>query len=113
MYCMQTKSLRKPTISLRLPPHLLREVDDLVSRTKMHSRTDLVQRAVEAYIQDLKDTKVIVLRQWTDKNAKAAVMKLLKERTSANLSEIVEALGMDPDLALRTVENLAKEGRIE
>ncbi len=113
MYCMHAKSLRKPTISLRLPEELLKEMDDLVSRSGMRSRTDFVQKAVEAYVEDLKDTKVVVLRPWTEKRARAAVMKFLRERSSAHLSDIVEALGMDPDLAFKTVETLAQEGKIE
>jgi len=110
---MQVKTMRKPTISLRLPPDLLREVDDLVSRSGMRSRTDFVQKAVEAYAEDLRNTKVVVLRPWTEAKARTAVMKFLRGRSSARVSEIVEALGMEPDLAFRTVESLAKEGKIE
>ncbi len=110
---MHNKVLRKPTISLRLPPELLREVDGLVTRSGMRSRTDFVQKAVEAYVEDMRDTKVVVLRPWTEKKARAAVMKFLQGKSSARVSEIVEALRMEPDLAFKTVETLAKEGKIE
>jgi len=110
---MHAKALRKPTISLRLPEELLKEVDDLVSRSGMKSRTEFVQRAVEAYVEDMKDTKVVMLKPWTEKRAKAAVMELLRGRSSARVSEIVESLGMDPELAFKTVEALAREGKIE
>jgi len=92
---------------------LLREVDGLVARSGMRSRTDFVQKAVEAYVEDMRDTKVVVLKPWTEKKARAAVMKFLQGRSSAHVSDIVAALGMEPDLAFRTVESLAKEGKIE
>jgi metal-responsive CopG/Arc/MetJ family transcriptional regulator len=113
MYCMHAKVIRKPTISLRLPPGLLEDVDDLVARSRMRSRTDFIEKAVEAYVQEMKDSKVVVLRPWTDRKAKAAVMKFLQDRSTARLSEIIEALGMDPNLAFRTVEALAGEEKIE
>src|SRR4030067_348549 len=94
MCCMQNKVSRKPTISLRLPSELLREGDALVARPGMRSRTDLVQKAVEAYVKDMKDTKVVVLKPWTEKKARAAVMKFLQGRSSARFSAIVEVLGM-------------------
>lgn len=113
MYCVQSKRVRKPTISLRLPPRLLREVDDLVSRSGLRSRTELIERAVEAYVEDLKTTKVVALRPWTEAKARAAVLRFLRGRPSAYVSEIVEELGMDPDLAWRVVDALAERGTIE
>lgn len=110
---MHAKVIRKPTISLRLPPRLLDDVDDLVVRSGMRSRTDFIEKAVEAYVEEMKDSKVIVLKPWTDKRARAAVMNFLRGRSSARLSEIIEGLGMDPDLAFRTIEALAGEERIE
>jgi metal-responsive CopG/Arc/MetJ family transcriptional regulator len=100
-------------VSLRLPPQLLRDVDDLVARSGMRSRTDFVQKAVQAYVEEMKDTKVVVLRPWTEKRAKTAVMKFLRGRSSARVSDIVEALGMESGLAFSTIEALAEEGRIE
>ena len=113
MTCFNSASTRKPTITLRLPPKLLEELDDLVTRSGMRSRTDFIERAVEAYVEEMKDSKVVVLKPWTDKKARAAVMKFLRGRSSARLSEIVEGLGMEPDLALRAVEALAGEGKID
>jgi len=110
---MDAKVIRKPTISLRLPPKLLEELDDIVARSGMRSRTDFIEKAVEAYVEEMMEAKVVMLRPWTDKKARAAVMKFLRGRSSARLSEIVEGLGMEPDLALRTVEALEGEGKIE
>ncbi len=113
VYCMQNKAARKPTISLRLTPRLIREIDDLVKRTGVRSRTDFIERAVEAYAQEFRTAKVVVLRPWTESAAKSAVLKFLRSRPSAYVSEIVEALRMDPEMAWRVVDALAEEGKVE
>ena len=75
MQYMQNRRARKPTISLRVPPKLLAEVDDLVGRTRMKSRTEFLERAIEAYVQDLRDSKVVIMKSWTEPKARAAVVK--------------------------------------
>ena len=112
-YYMQRERLTKPTTSIRLSAEQLRDVDELVRRTGMKSRTELIERAIERYIEDLKGSKVLVLREWTPTKAKAAVVKFLKNRPSAYVSDIIEALGMDPDLAFRTVDTLLREGAVD
>src|SRR5438876_234522 len=52
---------RKPTISMRLPRALLEEIDDLVRRTRMRSRTEFVERAVETYVDELREARIVVL----------------------------------------------------
>ena len=111
VYCMQNKAPTKPTISLRLPPELLEEVDDLARRTGM-TRTGLVEHAVRAYAEGLRET-VVAVRPWTEPRARAAIAKFLRSRPSAYVSEIVEALRMDPELAWRVIDSLVAEGRVE
>lgn len=110
---MQRKGLTKPTTSIRLSAEQLRQVDELVRRTGMKSRTELIERAIQRYIEDLTESKVLVLREWTPTKAKAAVLRYLKNRPSGYVSDIIEALGMDPDLAFRTVDTLLKEGAVD
>ena len=64
-------------------------------------------------IADLKESKVLVLREWTLTTAKAAVLRYLRNRPSAHVSDIIEALDMEPDLAFRTVDALLKEGSVD
>src|SRR2546425_4829524 len=113
MQYMQVHTVRKPTISLRLPPKLLKEVDDLVSRAHMKSRTELLERAIESYVQDLRDSKVIVVRAWTEPRARAAIVKYLRRKPSAVVSEICEALGIDFELGFRVVRRLMEEGIVD
>jgi len=113
MQYMQNRKVRKPTISLRLPPKLLGEVDDFVGRAHMKSRTELLERAIEAYVQDLRDSKVVVVKPWTEPKARAAIVKYLRRKPSAFVSEICEALGIDFELGFRVVRRLMEEGIVD
>ena len=109
---MHSKLRPKPTISLRLPRELLEEIDELVRRTGMHSRTEFVERAVGTYVDDLKEARVVVVKEWSEAKARTAILRFLKGRPATYVTEIADALGMDLDLAFRAVDSLVKEGRI-
>src|SRR5207249_10731252 len=94
---------RKPTISMRLPRALLEEIDDLVRRTRMRSRTEYVKRAVETYVDELREARIVVVREWTEAKARAAVLRFLKGRPATYVPDIAEALGVDVDRAFRRV----------
>src|SRR6266699_351282 len=80
MHCMQSPTARKPTISLRLPRPLLDEIDELVRRTRMRSRTEFLERAVESYVDELREARVVVVKSWTDGKARNAILRYLKGR---------------------------------
>ena len=109
---MQSESGRKPTISLRLPRRLLEEIDDLVRRTRMRSRTEFVERAVETYVDELREARIVFVKPWTEGKARAAILRYLKGRRATYVTDIAEALGMDLDLAFHVVGSLAKEGEV-
>jgi metal-responsive CopG/Arc/MetJ family transcriptional regulator len=113
MQYMQNRTARKPTISLRVHPKLLAEVDDLVGRTRMKSRTEFLERAIEAYVQDIRDSKVVIVKSWTEPKARAAIVKYLRRHPSAFVSEICEALGIDFELGFRVVSRLMEDGIVD
>jgi hypothetical protein len=78
----------------------------------MRSRTEFVEHAVEAYIQDLKEARVIVVKDWTEAKARPAILRFLKGRTATYVTDIAVALGMELDLAFRVVGSLAEEGKV-
>jgi len=110
---MQGRAMQKPTVSLRLPPALLKDIDALAVKIGARSRTEFIEHALRAYVEEIRESKVIVVRPWTDAKARAAVIKFLKDRPSAYVSDIMEALGMEPEFAFRIVDNLAKEGKVK
>lgn len=110
---MQGKRAPKPTTSLRLSTKQLDEIDELVRRTGMRSRTEFLERAVQRYVEELDESKVVMLKVWTERKAKAAVLKLLRGRPSARVSDIIETLGMEPDLAFRVVDRLLREDVVD
>jgi len=112
MYCMHSVKDLKPTISLRLPKALLEQIDELVRSTRMRSRTEFIERAVETYVDELRESRIVVVRPWTEAKARAAVLRYLKGRRATYVTDIAEALGMDLDLAFRIAGSLAKEGEV-
>ena len=112
VYCMQSKIVRRQTISLRIPPGVLREIDDLARRMKLGSRTEFIERALDAYVQELREAKVVVVRPWTPAKARTAILRYLDRKPSAYVSEIAEALGMDFEMAFRVVGSLMGEGDV-
>ena len=112
VHCMQSAKGRKPTISLRLPRPLLEEIDELVRRTRMRSRTEFVERAVETYVDELQEARIVVVKEWTEAKARAAILRYTKGRRATYVTDIAEALGMDLNLAFHVVGSLAKEGKV-
>lgn len=110
-YCMAQEK-RKPTISLRLPSDLLRQVDELVGRTGMRSRTEFVERALVEYVEALKEAKVLRVRPYTRDEARAAILGYLEEHPGTYVSDLAEALTMDIELAFRVVNALAAESEV-
>src|SRR5205807_6753416 len=106
---MHSSVNRKPTISLRLPRSLLEEIDDLVRRTRMRSRTEFVERAVQTYVDELREARVVVVKEWTEAKARAAVFRFLKGRPATYVTDIAEALRMELDLAFRVVGARSEE----
>ncbi|MEK6810414.1 MAG: ribbon-helix-helix domain-containing protein [Candidatus Thermoplasmatota archaeon] len=109
---MQSAEGRKPTISLRLPRPLLEEIDAFVRRTRMRSRTEFVERAVETYVDELREARIVVVKEWTEAKARAAILRYLKGRRATYVTDVAEALGMDLDIAFHAVGALAKEGKV-
>lgn len=110
--CMQPTSVRKPTISLRLPRPLLDEIDNLVRNTRMRSRTEFLERAVANYVDELREAHIVVVKPWTETRARKAILRYLKGRRATYVTEVAEALGMDLDLAFRVTGSLVREGRL-
>ena len=78
----------------------------------MRSRTEFLERAVEAYVDELREARVVVVKSWTDGKARNAILRYLKGRRATYVTDVAEALGMDLDLAFRVVGSLVKEGRV-
>src|SRR3989304_463971 len=95
-YCMQSVERSKPTISLRLPRPLLEEIDGLVRRTRMRSRTEFIERAVETYVDELREARIVVVKPWTETKARAAILRYLKGRQAPDGPGPAGALGRAP-----------------
>jgi len=78
----------------------------------MRSRTEFLERAVETYVDELREARVVVVKPWREGKARTAILRYLKGRRATYVTDVAEALGMDLDLAFRVVRTLVKEGRV-
>jgi hypothetical protein len=78
----------------------------------MRSRTEFLERAVETYVDELREARVVVVKSWTEAKARAAILRYLKGRRATYVTDVAEALGMDLDLAFRIVGFLTMEGKV-
>jgi hypothetical protein len=79
---------------------------------RMRSRTEFIERAVESYVNELKESRIVVVRSWTQAKARTAILRYLEGRPATYVTDIAEALGMDLDLAFRVASSLVKEGKV-
>jgi len=78
----------------------------------MRSRTEFIERAVETYVDELREARIVVVKPWTETKARAAILRYLKGRQATYVTDLAEALGLDLDLAFRVVASLAKERKV-
>jgi hypothetical protein len=78
----------------------------------MRSRTEFVERAVEAYVEEIREARVVVVKEWKPAEARQAMLRYLKGRRATYVTDIAEALGMDLDLAFQVAGSLTKEGKV-
>jgi nitrous oxide reductase accessory protein NosL len=78
----------------------------------MRSRTEFVERAVEAYVEEIREARIVVVKDWTEPKARTAMLRFLKGKKAMYVTDIAESLGMDLDLAFRVAGFLAKEGKV-
>ncbi len=78
----------------------------------MRSRTEFLERAVENYVDELRESRIVVVKPWSESKARTAVLRYLKDRPAAYVTDIAEALGIDLDLAFRIVGSLLQEGKV-
>ncbi len=78
----------------------------------MRSRTEFLERAVENYVDELRESRIVVVKPWSDAKARGAILRYLRGRPSAYVTDVAEALGMDLDLAFRVVGTLVRGGKV-
>lgn len=59
----------------------------------MRSRTEFIERGLETYVDELRESRIVVVRPWTEAKARAAILRYLKGRRATYVTDIAEALG--------------------
>lgn len=72
----------------------------------------MIERAVEAYLDEVKEGKVVQIRTYTEAEAREAILRYLEDHPGTYVSDLAEALALDVELAFRIVASLAEEGTV-
>jgi len=106
----EAKVVKRATIPVSLPINIVEKIEELRAKLGYRSRNDVIREAIKRFIEEMKETKVIYVRDITLEQAKKEILEHLKRHGSAYVSEIAEDLGIKIEMAFRAVEELEKEG---
>lgn len=106
----EAKVFKRATIPVSLPMGIVEEIEELRARLGYRSRNAVIREAINRFIEEMKETKVVYVRDIELEQAKREILEHLKRHGSAYVSEISEDLGIEIGLAFRAVEELEKEG---
>ncbi len=108
----QAKVVKRATVPVSLPIGIVKRIERLRSRLGYRSRNDVIREAIKRFIEDMEETKVVLMKEVTIEQAKKEIVDYLKRHGSAYVSEIAEGLSIDIELAFKAVGELEKEGVI-
>jgi len=106
----EAKVVKRATIPVSLPIYIVEKIEELRAKLGYRSRNEFIREAIKRFIEEMKETKVIYVRDITLEQAKKEILEHLRRHGSAYVSEIAEDLGIEIEMAFRAVEELEKEG---
>ena len=109
---VEARVVKRSTIPVSLPLSLVEKIEELRAKLGYRSRNDVIREAISRFIEEMREAKVIYVRDMTLEQAKGEIMEHLRRHGSAYVSEIAEDLGIDIELAFKAVKELEKEGAV-
>lgn len=105
-----TKQKGNKSISTKLPPLELEEINDLVKAGAFLSTSDFIREAIRDKLEAI---KVVNLRDVDYKTAKLEILGYYKENNRAFISDVANDLEFDLELVANITNELVKEGRLK
>ncbi len=107
------KTVRGRVIPVRLDEEEVERIDRFVERAGTDSRSGFIRDAVEYYLGNVAEMKVIELKDATLAQAKKEVIEYIRTRKEAETFEIANDLRLDLSLTAKALKELWEEGRIK
>ncbi|MCL2115500.1 MAG: ribbon-helix-helix domain-containing protein [Methanobrevibacter sp.] len=107
---LSTEKLAAKTLSTKLTPNEVQEIDNLVNAGLYLNSSDFLREAVR---ERLKAIKIIKLRDIDYDTAKKEILGYYKKYNKAFMSDVADDLELDIELVVNITDELIKEGRIK
>jgi len=112
VYVMQ-KSVKSKVIPIRFGEDELQKINSLLDKTGLRSRSEFIREAVQYYLENVAEMRIIELRDISKDQAKKEILEYIKERKEAETFDIANDLRLDLNFTMKALKELWEEGRIE
>ena len=107
------KTMREKVIPIRFSEEELGKIDRLLGKTGARSRSEFVREAVQHYLNNVAEMKVIELRDVSKDQAKKEILEYILKMDEAETFDIANDLRLDLNLTIESLKELWEEGRIQ
>lgn len=104
--------LRGRVIPTRFSEDELRKIDSLLGKIGLRSRSEFIREAVQYYLNNVAETRVIELRDVSNDQAKREILEYIRKKKEAETFDIANDLRLDLNLTMKALRELWEEGRI-
>lgn len=107
-----SRAFKSKVIPIRFSEDDLQKIDNLLNKTGSRSRSEFIRDAVQHYLDNVAEVKVIKLRNLSKEKAKKEILNYIKNRKEAETFDIANDLRLDLNLTMKALRELWEEGRI-
>jgi len=105
---------RSIAIPIRIPKRLAKNLDKIVLSLGYKSRNQVIREALEQYVNNVMQAKVIEVKDHTVDEAAKKIDEFLSNNPGTHyVSEIAEALGLELNVAFKATKKIMDEGIAE
>ena len=101
------------SIPTRFSVKQIAEMDRLIKKLGLRSRSELIRDAVDHYLTEKGSLRIIELRDISLDEAKEEIIQYIKGKGETDAFDIANDLRLDLDLTTRALKELWEEGEVE
>ncbi|MBI4258079.1 MAG: ribbon-helix-helix protein, CopG family [Thaumarchaeota archaeon] len=100
-------------VPVRFDEEELDAIDENMGKISARSRSEFIRTAVEHYLNNLREMKVIKIRNVSNNRAKKEILAYLRDREEAETFDIANDLKLDLNLTVQALKELWEEGTVQ
>jgi metal-responsive CopG/Arc/MetJ family transcriptional regulator len=106
------RAIKQKIVPVRFDEEELKAIDSLLDKVNARSRSEFIREAVRHYLDNVREMRVIRIRNISESRAKRKILNYLKEKEEADTFDIANDLRLDLDFTILVLKELWEEGRI-